>query len=204
MKKAAIAISLMVLLILTTIILTGCNKDENVEIRNKSYENVGTKILTIEVSEDEFFQSKIDYLKDGDIKIIDDEEDESHVRFENEKKNYSLDIYLGDELTSTFKESQEDAESKEGYVEDEYGTELGSFFGYYDKSNAVSLDGNIVLEDETYNETMYLHFILEYLENPDKIENDGLEKIYNSEDVKTILNSIAYRYEQNNEEDVED
>ena len=183
MKKILYA-GLILTLILCVFILTGCDN-------NKEGEDVGTvgeneQVLTYDLGDGDAIQAKFETPKNADIEITVDPSDESHVVVKNEKEDYTMDIYLGDEMEETFLAGQDSDKEEEGYKETKY----GNFNGYYYKFGEGSIYGNIVLDTETYNVYTYIFYTLDVGMDAKK----SVEDIYKSKDIQKILNSFGFRF----------
>lgn len=184
MKRTLLIASIIMILLLACIVLTGCNKADNGDGTSNGKNE--EQILTLDFGDEELFQAKFEYPKNSDLEVVPDEDDETHVKITNEKENYEMDIYLGDEMEDTFLAGQEEDKEEEGYKEAKY----GNFDGYYYNFGEGNITGNIVLDKETYNEYMYIYYTIDVNMDAKK----SVEDVYKSKEIQNILNSFGYKY----------
>ena len=94
-----------------------------------------------------------DYAKSDDIKL-EEHEEANHVTITNEKKNYELELYLGDEVDTTYIESQEANKEEEEYAD----AKFGENDGYYYKSGFSTIEGCVLIDTLTDNDYKYIYF----------------------------------------------
>ena len=184
MKKTFLIASIILLMMFTCIVLTGCDKNKEGEDVDTVGEN--EQILTVDLGDGDAIQAKFAIPKNTDIEVTVDPSDESHVVVNNEKENYTMDIYLGDEMEETFLAGQDDDKEEEGYKETKY----GNFNGYHYNFGESTIYGNIVLDTETYNVYTYIFYTLEV----DMDAKKSVSDIYESKDIQKILNSFSCKY----------
>ena len=176
MKKSIIIVLTAILAIAGLFILTGCENKEN----SKSY--------TIKNENDEFsYQATVKLSEDDATSEINEGETES-VRIENTKENYVLDLNIDGLYESAYNEDKEWAkENQENFAE----TKFGKYNGYTYEDTDGDIAGVILLDTKDQYRNVKIEFNL-YL-NDENIEGSDIQAIYNSTNVKNILNNIEYK-----------
>lgn len=176
-KKIIISILLIIALLATCLIMSGCGK-------NKEDKNKETAKLVDEYAPFEF---AFKYPKDAGYKFEADLENIPYVtgKLTNEEKNIKIKFTFDETTDSSFKSSKESVAEKENYAETNY-TNLGGYEYYTDKEY---LGVNLL---NTFEEFRHMQVTVNMEKYSLKGAEVNLVEFAKSEEFKEILSSMTF------------
>jgi len=187
--KKFIRITLILVLIVGLVVLTGCTNKETEENKVNSDNNVNDKTAGIDLKlnfehvNNKTYNAHVNTTTDDKVTEFDVEEP-NFARIENEKDNYVLDITLDAESKDAYEQFKTSAKENDLYEE----TKFGKYDGYYSDDDGIY--GYVLLDttDPTFN--IFLNFYV-YLFD-ESAENNDIKAIYESSKIQNILNNIEF------------
>ena len=176
MKKKILNIGIVIMLIANLIILTGCEKNKEIVLKDNN----------------EGFVTTFKYPESQAFEVTEEDNDSgkyAQMVIENKTNNIELEIYYFEETKDSYNSSKDSRKDDEGFKEYKWNNYEGYIYSVYDDS----LYFNILLQDESEDDMIIgLFGSVETIEYGEGKIIDSFE----SEDFQNFMKSIEFKIEK--------
>ena len=176
MKKKIV---LSLLIVLSLIMITGCNKDK----KNTTKKKVSTD-KEIVLKDEGFGTTTMIYSKDKDYKIEEEHSGKyTELTITSEKENFKMQLYHFDTSSASFGIGKANRSGSEGFMEYTW----NNYKGYTYNGDKNSISFNILLKDDS-GSSKALFGSMEYVD----VNTANVTETFRGENIQKLLNSITF------------
>ena len=176
MKKKILNIGIVIMLIASLVILTGCEKNKEIVLKDNN----------------EGFVTTFKYPESQNFEVTDEDSDSgkyAQMVIENKANNIELEIYYFEESKDSYESSKDTRKNDEGFKEYKW----NNYEGYIYSVSEDSLYFNILLQDES--EDDMLIGLFGSVEGIEYGEGNIVDS-FNSEEFQNFMKSIEFKIEK--------